>query len=179
MTVAGIGYTAAVVVAAVFAVAGVAKLRHPAGTAADFEALGLPRARTMALFVPVAELSVVALLLIVPAAGAIGALVTLAFFTVFLVGRLRSGVHVPCACFGAARRDPLSWVEIARNIGLAVLAALALGTDRPVRPTAGDVAAVAAAVALGGLGLHLGRRQVLRRQRPSGTPAPGPDDPSR
>ncbi len=179
MTVAGIGYTAAVVVAAVFAVAGVAKLRDPSGTAADFEALGLPRPRTMALFVPLAELAVVALLLIVPAAGAIGALVTLAFFTVFLVGRLRAGVKAPCACFGTARRDPLSWVEIGRNIGLAVLAALALSTDRPVRPTAGDIAVVASGVALAVLTLRLGRRRVQRGLRRSGAPASDPDPPSR
>ena len=174
MTASGIGYVAAVVVAAVFAVAGATKLRDPAGTARGFEALGLPRARVLAGFVPVAELSVVALLLIVPAAGAIGALVTLAFFTTFLVGRLRAGVVAPCACFGSARRDPLSMVEIVRNLGLMVLSAVALGTDRPVRPSAADLAVVLVPVAVAALVIR-----AVRHRRASAASAAGPGGTSR
>jgi hypothetical protein len=160
MTAAGIGYTAAVVVAAVFAVAAAVKLSDLTATASAFEALGVPRPPVAAAFVPVAELSVTALLLIVPAAGALGALVTLAFFTTFLVGRLRAGVRAPCACFGSARRDPLSAVEVARNVGLMVLAAVALAADRPARPTAADVAAVLVPVSLGALALRVARSRV-------------------
>lgn len=168
MTASGIGYVAALVVAATFAVAASSKLRDPAGTARDFDALGLPRPRTFALFVPIAELSVVALLVIVPAGGAVGALVTLAFFTTFLLGRLRAGIVAPCACFGSARRDPLSGLEIARNLGLMGLAAAALATDRPVRPTALDVVVVGVPVALAVLALGTARRR--RRTRSAGTP---------
>ena len=162
MTASGIGYTAAVVVAAVFAAAGAAKLRDLRATAADFERLGLPDAALFARIVPLAELAVAALLLIVPAGGAIAALVTLAFFTTFLVGRLRAGVRVPCACFGAASKAPLSGVEIARNGGLIVLAAVAVMADQPVRPTAADLAVVLAptVVVAGGLHLLRGRRGV-------------------
>jgi uncharacterized membrane protein YphA (DoxX/SURF4 family) len=160
MTAAGIGYTAAVIVAAVFAVAGAVKLRDVPGTADDFEALGVPRPPVASVFVPVAELSVTALLLLVPAAGAIGALVTLAFFTTFLVGRLRAGVRTPCACFGSARRDPLSAVEVARNLGLMLLSGVALATDRPARPTAADLAVVLVPVSLAALGLRVARSRV-------------------
>jgi len=133
---------AAVVVAAVFAAAAAAKLRDLRATATDFDRLGLPSPDVFARAVPLAEVGVVALLLIVPAGGAVAALVTLAFFTTFLVGRLRAGVTAPCACFGAASKAPLSGIEIARNGGLMVLSAVALAADRPVRPTAGDLAVV-------------------------------------
>jgi uncharacterized membrane protein YphA (DoxX/SURF4 family) len=169
VTAPGIGYAAAVVLAAVFAVAAIGKLRDPEGTAADFDALGVPRPRTMALFVPLAELSVAALLLIVPAAGALGALVTLAFFTAFLVGRVRAGVRAPCACFGSNRRDPLSWVQIVRNVGLGALAAVALATDRPQRSSPADIAVVLALVAAAALGLRLARHRAG-----SATPPPHP-----
>lgn len=179
MTAPGIGYVAAVVVAAVFAISAIGKLRDPGGTASDFEALGVPRARVMALFVPVAELSIVALLLIVPPAGALGALVTLAFFTAFLVGRLRAGVHAPCACFGSTRRDPLSWVEITRNIGLTLLAAVALATDRPQRSTPAEIAVVLAVVAASLLGLRLARHRVRTHLATPPIHGSGEDTPSR
>ena len=168
MSISGLGYTAAVVLAAVFAVAGAVKLNDLDGTARAFEDLGVPRPRAMAAFVPVAELSVVALLLIVPPAGGIGALVTLAFFTTFLVGRLRAGVKAPCACFGSARRDPLSGIEIARNVGLGLLGVAALATDRPVRPSPADVVVVVGAAVLAAALLNLLRRRA--RLRAAATP---------
>ena len=136
------GYTAAVVVAALFAVAAATKLRDLRGTAVDFDRLGVPNPDVFARLVPLAELAVTILLLVVPAGGGLAALVTLAFFTTFLVGRLRAGVVAPCACFGAASKAPLSGIEIARNVGLMVLSAVALAADRPVRPTAADLVVV-------------------------------------
>ena len=160
MTASGLGYTAAVVVAAVFAVAGVTKLRDLGATARDFDRLGIPRAEVFARMVPLAELSVTVLLLVVPPAGAIAALVTVAFFTTFLAGRLRAGVSAPCACFGASSRAPLSGLEIARNLGLLALGGLALATDRPVMPKVLDLVVVGGATAIGA-----GLLSVLRRRR--------------
>jgi hypothetical protein len=165
VTASGIGYTAAVVVAAVFAVAAVAKLRDLPSTITGFERLGVPQAQLFARMVPLAELAVVVLLLVVPPGGAIAALATLAFFTTFLVGRLRAGVDAPCACFGASATAPLSGIEIARNVGLMVLAGAALATDRPVRPSVGDLVVVLGPTAAAAGVLHL-----LRRRR-EGTPA--------
>lgn len=157
MTAQGVGYSAAVVLAAVFAVAGVAKLRDLRATLRDFERLGLPRPEVFARIVPLTELSVAALLLIVPAGGALAALATLAFFTTFLVSRLRAGVHVPCACFGAAGTAPLSAVEVVRNVGLMVLAAAALAAEQPVAPSLADVAVVVGATLAGAGLLHVAR----------------------
>ena len=155
MTASGIGYVAAVVVAAVFAMAAAAKLRDLRQTSVDFERLGVPNPEVLARLVPLAELAITTLLLIVPAGGAIAALVTLAFFTTFLVGRLRSGITAPCACFGASAKAPLSGIEITRNGGLMVLAALALAAERPVRPTVGDVVVVVVPTLIGAGVLHL------------------------
>ncbi len=148
MSSSGLGYAAAVALAAIFAIAAIAKLRDLPGTEADFTALGVPRPSFFARFVPIAELSIVILLLIVPPAGAIAALATLAFFTTFLVGRLRAGVRVPCACFGAARSRPISIIDIARNLGLMVLAAVSLATDRPAAVSPLDAAVVVLAIAV-------------------------------
>lgn len=162
MTVSGIAYSCAVALAALFAIAGIAKLRDLAGTEEDFDGLGLPRATFFAHFIPVVELSIVALLLIVPPAGGLGALVTLAFFTTFLALRLRAGVRAPCACFGASRARPISARDIVRNLGLMVLAAASLATDRPTTMTIADIAVVIGALCLSAGALRLTDRVRLR-----------------
>lgn len=160
MTVSGLGYAAAVALAAIFALAAIAKARDLEATEQDFTALGVPRPAFFARFVPIAEFSIVILLLIVPPAGAIAALVTLAFFTTFLIGRLRAGVRVPCACFGAAKARPISAVDIARNFGLMILAGASLGTDRPTKVTLADLIVI-----LVGIGAAIGALRVADRVR--------------
>ncbi len=137
MSAAGLGYCAAVTLAAIFATAGIAKLRDLRATLEQFTALGLPRPGVFTRIVPLAELALVTLLLIVPAVGAIFAMITLAFFTTFLVERVRAGVTAPCACFGATVSTPLSMVDVVRNAMLLVLAAASLMATRPVRPSMG------------------------------------------
>ena len=158
MTVSGLGYAAAVALAAIFAIAAVAKLRDVSATESDFAGLGIPRASFFARFVPIAELSIVALLLIVPPAGAIAALVSLAFFTTFLIGRLRAGVRAPCACFGSSRAQPISVRDVIRNLLLMALAVVSLATDRPTAVTPLDALAVLAVTAVAGGALHLAGR---------------------
>lgn len=157
MSAQGVGYAAAVVLAAAFALASISKLRDLDATIDGFDALGLPSPRVFAAVIPLAELAIVAMLLIVPAAGAIAALVTLAFFTTYLIGRLRAGVHAPCACFGSARALPLSWLDVARNLGLVVLAIASLPAERPGGVTVADAVVVLAGTAVGVGLLHLGR----------------------
>jgi uncharacterized membrane protein YphA (DoxX/SURF4 family) len=159
MTAAGVGYCAAVVLAALFATASVAKLRDLPATLEQFTALGLPRPGVFTRFVPLAELALVTLLLVVPAVGAIFAIVTLAFFTTFLIGRLRAGVTAPCACFGATVSTPLSRVDIVRNLMLMVLAGLALMASRPIAPPPVDLLAVLALMLVGSGLLALLRRR--------------------
>ena len=159
MSAAGLGYSAAAVLAALFATASIAKLRDLPATLQQFTALGLPRPGVFTRLVPLAELALVVLLLIVPAVGAIFALVTLAFFTTFLVGRIRAGVTAPCACFGATVSTPLSRVDIVRNLLLAGLAGLALMASRPIAPGAADLLAMAVLLLVG-----TGLLALLRRR---------------
>jgi uncharacterized membrane protein YphA (DoxX/SURF4 family) len=159
MTVAGVGYSAAVVLAALFSTASIAKLRDLPATLTQFTDLGLPRPGVFARIVPLAELALVTLLLVVPAVGAIFAMVTLAFFTTFLIGRLRAGVTAPCACFGATVSSPLSWVDIVRNLMLMALAGLALMATRPIAPPPIDLLAVLALMLVGSGLLALLRRR--------------------
>lgn len=158
MSSTGVGYAAAVALAAIFAIAAVAKLRDLSATERDFVGLGLPRASFFARFVPLAELSIVALLLIVPPAGAIAALVSLAFFTTFLIGRLRAGVRAPCACFGSSRAQPISVRDVVRNLLLMGLAIVSLATDRPTKISALDALVVLAVLLIAGGALHLAGR---------------------
>ena len=158
MSSTGVGYAAAVALAAIFAIAAVAKFRDIAATERDFAGLGIPRASFFARFVPLAELSIVALLLIVPPSGALAALVTLAFFTTFLIGRLRAGVRAPCACFGSSRAQPISALDVIRNLLLMGLAVVSLATERPTKITALDALVVLAAIAIAAGALRLAGR---------------------
>jgi hypothetical protein len=98
------------------------------------------------------------LLLNVPPAGAIAALVSLAFFTTFLIGRLRAGVRAPCACFGSSRAQPISVRDVIRNLLLMALAVVSLATDRPTTIAPLDALAVLAVIAAAGGALHLAGR---------------------
>lgn len=149
MSAAGIGYTAAVATAIIFLVAALAKMRDFNKTAREFDDLGLRHPDFFARIVPLTEIAITALLIIVPAVGAIAALVTLAFFTTFLLGRLRQGVRAPCACFGAISNAPLGPSTIVRNVLFFVLAATSLLAERPVSPTALEIVVVVIALVIG------------------------------
>jgi hypothetical protein len=157
VTSAGIGYLAALFLAATFLIAAISKLRDVASTADEFDLLGVPAPDAMARVVPVVELAIAAGLVIVPSIGGLFALVALAFFTTFLVGRLRAGVRVPCACFGAAGTAPLSGVEIVRNLGLVALAAAAMLVQEPTVPSVADLVLTVAVIGACALGLRRAR----------------------
>ncbi len=113
--------------AAVFLVAGVAKLADRPGTRqalADFDVP--PRlARPLVLLLPVAELvAATALLFPITARwGALGSLTLLALFVVGLTRALRRGEAPDCHCFGQVHSKPASWATVARNLVLALPAA--------------------------------------------------------
>jgi len=118
----------AVVLAVVFAWAGGAKLADRAGTVDAFGSLGLRRPADLAIVVPVLELFVAVGLIAMPLVGASGALFMLVAFTVVLVGVVRRGVPVACACFGSVSTrpaDPVSTRSLLRNAVLIVLAVVA------------------------------------------------------
>jgi uncharacterized membrane protein YphA (DoxX/SURF4 family) len=142
--VTGLAYLAALFLAGVLALAGVAKLRDRPGTVRSF--LGLPA--PLATAVPVVELLLAAGLVVLPGWSAAVALAVLAAFTTFLARAVRDGVAAPCNCFGSTGGAAVSAVELVRNLLLAAVAVVALTADGPRRPSLVAVGtAVAAAVA--------------------------------
>lgn len=113
------------ILAAVFAVAGIAKLRAPLDTRRALRDLRLPRPDVLAVALPVVELVVAVLLAADPATGGPCAVALLVAFTVLIVGRLAGGHRDGCGCFGAWSTRPLSWWDVARNTALIALGAVA------------------------------------------------------
>lgn len=110
--------------AAVFLVAGVAKLADRPGTRqalANFDV----SARLIDPFVrllPLAELAT-AMALVFPTTarwGAAGSLLLLALFVLGLTRVLRRGEAPDCHCFGQLHSKPASWTTVARNVVLAL-----------------------------------------------------------
>jgi uncharacterized membrane protein YphA (DoxX/SURF4 family) len=155
----GLGYACAVLLAAVFVRAGAAKLARPAATATAFVALGVPASTTVARAVPVLELLVAAALLAAPRAGGLGAIALLAPFTAVLARAVRAGTQTPCNCFGAARADPVSWVDVVRNALLAGLAVAAATAPGPEVPAPAAAATAVASFAAGSVLLAACRRR--------------------
>jgi peroxiredoxin len=118
--------TARLALAAVFAVAGAAKLADRAGSRAALEAFGVPAAlaRPGARLLPLAEIAVAALLLIDGAArwGALGALVLLLGFVGGISRSMARGEAPDCHCFGQLHSEPAGWSTLVRNALLAAIA---------------------------------------------------------
>ena len=144
---------ARLVLAVVFLVAAVAKLRAAAATREQMTALlGARAGALVATWLPIVEI-VLAVALVVwwsAVPGVVTALVLLAFIAVLVRADVR---RLPCACFGArANSKPVGTSAIVRNavlVGLAVLAtgspsgasvgALARPNDRDLEPKPVDL----------------------------------------
>jgi uncharacterized membrane protein YphA (DoxX/SURF4 family) len=144
----GISYALALGLAAVFAVAGVGKLRHPARTARAFRSLHVPV--VLAGVVPRLEVLLAAGIVVAPAT-ALAAVVLLGGFSIVLA---RADDGVSCACFGSASTTPVSWVQQVRNGALAGVALVA-STSTPTVPALAAVLVAAGIGALVALGLAL------------------------
>ena len=151
----GVEAAAAIAIAAVLAVAAVAKWRDRSGTVSSFAQLHLPAPRAMAWLVPAAEVAVAALVLAVPAVAGWAAVALLAAFTAVLGRAVSSGLDVPCACFGAARQEAVSHVELVRNVLLIALAVVATGASSVTDVDLPGAFVVAGAITLGRVGLGL------------------------
>ena len=132
---------AALILAGVFGVAGVAKLRDRKGTREAVRAFGAPAllVPAIALVLPLAELAVAGALLF-PAtrfAGAVGALGLLVLFSAAIAVSLARGKTPDCHCFGQLHSAPTSWKTLARN---GLLGALAGGLVIATRSDAGPLA---------------------------------------
>jgi peroxiredoxin/uncharacterized membrane protein YphA (DoxX/SURF4 family) len=121
---------ARLLLAAVFSLAGVAKLSDPKGSRQAIIDFGLPAplASPLAVLVPLAELAVAAAL--IPASiarwGAVGALALLLLFVVGISINLARGRSPECHCFGQLHSAPAGWKTLARNGVLAAVAGFVL-----------------------------------------------------
>ncbi len=131
------------VLAAVFAVAGTAKLLDAAGSRAALEGFGVPpaAARPASTVLPVAELAIAAGLL-VPASAWWSALAAAGLLAVFMAAigvSMARGAAPGCHCFGRLGSAPVSWRTQLRNgmlaaaCGVAVLAGRGASGLSPVR----------------------------------------------
>jgi len=150
-----LAYAAALLLAAVFGWAGLAKLRTRHTTARTFRAFGLAHPDALAVGVPVVEVALAVGLVVAPAEATLAALAVLAGFSTILVRAMRAGVDVGCGCFGTARRQPVSFVELVRNGLLGTAALTAAFAPGPVAPTLEGVVAVTTAAACAILTLTL------------------------
>src|SRR5262245_34862789 len=107
------------VLAVLFAVAGVAKLADRKGTKRAVGGFGAPAqiAGALAIALPLAELAVAGLLLPASTAvfGALGAVALLALFTGAIAVSVARGQAPDCHCFGQLHSAPASWKTLVRN----------------------------------------------------------------
>ena len=142
--------------ALVFAVAGVAKLADRAGSRQAVGEFGVPAALVapLGILLPLAELAVAVALVPTTTAwwGAIGALALLLVFVAGISYNLARGRKVNCRCFGQLHSAPAGWSTLARNAVLAAPAAFVVwqGREGNVGPSAiGWVGAPSAVQVLG------------------------------
>jgi uncharacterized membrane protein YphA (DoxX/SURF4 family) len=121
-----IGSASGFVLGVIFIWAASSKLASRSRTASSFRMMNLPAASFLATAVPLAELGVAVALVVRPRVGGILAIAMLAAFTLILRRAIAKGSHASCACFGSASTDPITWVELARNAMLSMLAIAAI-----------------------------------------------------
>jgi len=127
--------------AAVFVVAGVAKLADREGSRRAVADFGVPAALAapLGILLPLAELAVAAALIPTSTAfwGAVGALVLLLLFVAGIGANLARGRRPDCHCFGQLHSSPAGWSTLARNGVLAAVAAFVVwrGLEGEVGPS--------------------------------------------
>jgi thiol-disulfide isomerase/thioredoxin len=130
------------ILAVVFAVAGIAKLADRPGSKQAIVDFGLPTslAGPLGVLLPLSELAVAAALIPPFTAlwGALGALVFLSAFVVGIGVNLVRGRRPDCHCFGQLHSAPAGWKTLARNGILAMLAGILVwqGWNGNVGPSA-------------------------------------------
>jgi hypothetical protein len=125
---------ARLVLIAVFAVAGWAKLSDRSGTRQAVRQFGVPDrlAGPVAALMPLTEVTVAGLLLFSGSAviGAVGVAALLGLFVVAMAVSLARGRRPDCHCFGHVRSEPVGIGTLARNAVLIGLAALIIADGR-------------------------------------------------
>jgi peroxiredoxin len=118
---------ARLLLAAVFVVAGIAKLTDREGSRRAVANFGVPTALAapLGILLPLAELAVAVALIPTSTAfwGAVGALALLLLFVAGIGANLARGRRPDCHCFGQLHSAPAGWSTLARNGVLAAIAA--------------------------------------------------------
>ena len=114
--------------AGVFAVAGVAKLRDAEGSRQALEDFGVPArfSRVGGVLLPLIEIAV-AIALMVPATArwaALAAAALLAAFMVAIANAMRQGRAPDCHCFGQLHSEPAGRSTLVRNAVLLAMAGI-------------------------------------------------------
>lgn len=121
-------WVARVILAIVFGVAGIAKLMDREGARRALTGFGVSAvlAAPLAWALPIVEILVAVALLPLATAwlGGIGALILLTIFLLGISVNLIKGNAPDCHCFGQLHSEPVSWSVFARNLLLALIAAL-------------------------------------------------------
>ncbi len=116
--------------AALFGVAGIAKIFDPEGSKKAFTDFGVPASlvRPAAFLLPLVELAVAAMLLFVPSSwfGAIGAAALLLIFTGGMLYQMAKGNAPDCHCFGQIHSEPVGVSSIVRNLVMLIPAVILL-----------------------------------------------------
>lgn len=116
------------VLAAVFAAAGISKIVDRAGSVRAIKEFGIPDrfSRLLALALPVFELAVAVALVPDISAwwGAVSALSILVVFIAVIATNLARGRRPDCHCFGQLHSAPIGWRTLVRNVILAGVAGL-------------------------------------------------------
>lgn len=124
----GILLAARLVLAGVFAVAGVAKLLDAKGSGRALAAFGVPAhlAHPLGILLPLAEVAIAVALIPLATAwwAAVGAFGLLALFIAGIGVNLARGRRPDCHCFGQLHSKPVGAETLVRNGVLAVLAAV-------------------------------------------------------
>ena len=118
---------ARLILAAVFGVAGIAKLADPDGSQKSIKGFGLPEplVTPLAWLLPLAELVCAVALIPVASAwwGAAGVLTLLLCFIAGISVSLMQGRRPDCHCFGQLHSSPIGWRTLVRNVVLCGIAA--------------------------------------------------------
>lgn len=126
------------VLCGVFLVAGLSKLKDPAGSQQSFRDFGLPPglAKPFSILLPICEVIIAIGLLLASFAwiGAIGALVLLALFILGISVNLIQGKKPDCHCFGQIHSKPIGWDLVGRNAALAAVAGMVIAAG-PRQPS--------------------------------------------
>jgi uncharacterized membrane protein YphA (DoxX/SURF4 family) len=128
------------VLAAVFAVAGTAKLADLQGSRGAVEGFGVPSrfAAAGGTILPLVELSIATGLLVGASARWAGAcaIALLALFAVAMARSIARGDAPDCHCFGALHSRPVGKATLARTVGLGALAVFAVAQGPGTSATA-------------------------------------------